>query len=120
MIVQGYELPDLDTYDPDVLERIESAFDKVISTGDEAEKQEKRSANVRMQCEAIAEFIDNLFGEGTAVKVFDGKVNLLKATKAFEEITVALNENSDKQAEEINNIVQKYSPSRAARRGKSK
>ncbi|MBS6162272.1 MAG: hypothetical protein KH847_00220 [Clostridiales bacterium] len=47
--------------------------------------------SIRTQCEAIAECFDRMFGEGTAAKIFDGRVNLRLALKAYEELVSGIN-----------------------------
>ena len=44
--------------------------------------------SIRTQCEAIAECFDRMFGEG---KIFDGRVNLRLALKAYEELVSGIN-----------------------------
>lgn len=112
MKILDFEVNDLDTFDPDVLEQIEIAKEKVLEISANAEKEEKQSVAVRMQCGAVAEFIDTLWGTGTAVKVFNGKINLVKAVKAFECIISGLNADTEKQMSELKAITAKYSPSR--------
>lgn len=116
MKVLDYELENLDTFDPDVLEKIENATDEAVITFDEAKKSEKTSVGIRIQCEAVSKFIDTLWGEGTAKKIFGEKSNLVKSLKAFDEIKQALDEDTEKQTSEMNTIIQKYSPNRAQRR----
>ncbi len=97
MKVLDCELNDLDTFDPDVLEKVENARDRVLEECEQSEKEEKRSASVRRQCGAVAEFIETLWGEGTARKVFGEKTNLLQCLKAFEEICVGLDNDTQNQ-----------------------
>lgn len=112
MKILDFEVNDLDTFDPDMLEQIENAKEKVLEASAKAEKEEKQSVAVRMQCEAVAEFIDTLWEKGTAEKVFGGKANLMKAVKAFECIISGLNSDTEKQMSELKAIAAKYSPSR--------
>lgn len=120
MKVLNIELEDLDTFDPDVVEKIENAREKVLEEVGKAEQAEKRSEGIRIQCAAVAEFMDTLWGEGAAVKVFGKKTNLMQCLKAFEEIMLGFNDDISRQTEEMNGIIKKYSPNRAARRAKEK
>lgn len=112
MKILEFETEKLDTLDPDVIEKIENARDKVLEACEKSESEEKQSVAVRTQCEAVAEFIDALFGNGTAKKVFGEKTSLLKAMKAFEDVMRGLNEDTESQTAEIQNIIKKYSPKR--------
>lgn len=116
MKILEYEVEDLDTFDPDVLEKIESETAKVLDTAEKSKQEEKKSSAIRMQCEAVVNYIDALWGEGTAEKVFNAKTNLIKSLKAFEEIQLGIKADTDMQSEEINKIINKYSPNRAVSR----
>lgn len=120
MKVLECELENLDTFDPDVLEKIENAKDRVLEECEQSEKEEKRSVSIRRQCAAVAEFIETLWGKGTAKKVFSEKTNLLQCLKAFEDIMIGLGEDTNRQTEEVHDMIKKYSPNRAARRSKEK
>lgn len=115
MKVLDYELESLDTFDPDILEKIENAKEKAIATFDNAKNAEKVSASIRIQCEAVSEFIDTLWGNGTSKQIFGEKSNLVISMKAFSEIRQALDEDTERQSAEMDSIMQKYSPDRAAR-----
>jgi acetylglutamate synthase len=106
------EVADLDTLDPDVLAGIENAKDRVIKAVEKAPKMEKQSEAIRVQCQAVADFIDELFGEGTSYKVFNGRTNLLLCMQAFDQIIEEINKNADRQYEEMQTIMAKYSPRR--------
>ena len=106
------EVADLDTLDPDVLEHIEAAKDRVIKAVEKAPKMEKQSEAVRVQCQAVADFIDELFGEGTAYKVFSGRTNLLLCMQAFDQVIQGIDANASRQYEEMQTIMAKYSPRR--------
>lgn len=111
MIINKVELPDLDIFEADVAEKYEKALENVKI---EAKKTEglKTSAVIRKQCNIIFDCFNILFGPGTDRKIFGDKVNLLICMRAFEELVEQVNS----QKEEIDKIVNKYSPNRAARR----
>lgn len=113
MIINGVELEDIDVLDADVAEKYEKALEKVEHISKKVEGM-KVSESIRTQCNAIFDVFNALFGEGTDKKVFGDKVNLLTCLKAFEELVLQANE-QNKEVEELTN---KYSPNRAARRNK--
>lgn len=86
--VNGKEL-EYDIFDADMAELFELEM-KAVTEKMDALSQKKDSLplsqSIRIQCEAVAECFDNLFGAGTSVRIFDGKVNLLLALKCFEEL----------------------------------
>ena len=113
MIINGVELEDLDIYDVEVAEK----FDKALKDIDIAKEEVKGMGNVegiRTLCTAIFEVFNAMFGEGTDKKVFGNRVNLLICLKALEEFVLKMKE----QEKEIDKLMNKYSPNRAARRSK--
>ena len=115
MLINNVELEDIDILDADVAEKYENALETIEGIAEKVEGI-KGSAAIRMQCTAIFNVFNVLFGEGTDKKIFGDKVNLLTCLKAFEElITVA---NSKK--EEVEKLANKYSPNRVNRRGAKK
>lgn len=115
MIINGVELEDIDIYDLEVAEK----YDKVLENLKEIE-QNNNSTNmsmvdtIKIQCNAIFDVFNLMFGEGTDKKVFGSKVNLLVCMEAFEELVSQMN---DKKAE-MEKITNKYSTNRANRRSK--
>lgn len=74
--------------------------------------------SIRMQCEAVAECFDTLFGKGTAAYVFDGEVNLILALKSFTELVEGVNNEKTKIEKLAKAVTTKYSGNRAQRRAK--
>ena len=91
--VNGKEL-DYDIFDADkadFIQRVmEETFQKIASI--DANSPENTWAGfVRENCEAVAAAFDRLWGAGTAVKIFDGVVNLKVAMNAFQELVDGIN-----------------------------
>ena len=63
---------------------------------------------------AIFNFFNELFGEGTDKKIFGDKVNLVTCLKALDEFIAQVRD----QKEQIEEISNKYSINRVARRNK--
>lgn len=86
MIINGVTLPDPDIGDPDFIEKFENAQQKCVDkfTAVAAEKI-KWSEKVRAQCIAVFEFFEEVFGDGTAKKVFGDSVNLKICVDAYAE-----------------------------------
>ncbi len=115
MVIHNIEVGSLDTLDPDVLERVENAAENVIAKVNASANCKKGSESIRMQCEAVNEYLDTLFGKGTADKIFGRKLNLKTALEVFSETTDAINAESKSQETEIKKIVSKYTPNRVKR-----
>lgn len=103
---------DVDFTDADFLQKIEEGSKKVF---EETEKNKNNQLSVadgiRKECEILKDFIDYILGENASEMIFKGKNSLNLCLKAFEDI---INER-DKQIKNINEFVNKYSPSRIQR-----
>lgn len=113
MKINGVELEDLDILDLEVAENFEKTL-KSVENISEKIKGMTVTESIKTQCNAIFNVFNELFGEGTDKKIFGDKVNLLTCLKAFEELVIQVNEKN----QEVENLVKKYSPNRAARRSK--
>lgn len=113
MKINNVELEDLEVFDADVAERYEDALDKIVKQNKGLEGL-KTSVVIRKQCGFIFELFNTMFGEGTDVKVFGGKTNLIVCMKAFEDLV----EYCNLQKQEVEKFSSKYSANRAQRRAK--
>jgi hypothetical protein len=113
MIINNVELQNLDIFDVEVAEKYEKVLEKVIKEA-KATEGVKTSEVIRIQCMIVFECFDELFGQGTAKKIFGEKMNLINCLRAFQELV----ENVNGQKEEVNKITSKYSSNRAQRRSK--
>ena len=81
--ILGVEL-EADLLNPDVRERYEKCIEKVVEQSEKAKECVKTSEAIRMQCNAVIESLEEMFGEGTAKRVLGEKTNLLVCLDAFE------------------------------------
>lgn len=92
MIINNVELPDIDVSDALVMENYEAAHDKVAEKMNNLDVNGKRRSElIRIQCEAVFGFFEDVFGEGTAKKVFGESVNLTTCLTAYEAVVVEVN-----------------------------
>lgn len=92
MVINNVTLPDIDVADALEMERYEKANDTVSEKMKQLDTNGKRRSElIRIQCTAIFEFFDDVFGEGTAKKVFGESVNLTTCINAYEGVIVAVN-----------------------------
>lgn len=104
---------EFDFLDADDVERFEREAKRVKEECDIKDKKEMSYAEViREECNIIDTFFDNVFGQGTAEKLFNGKKNLNEHIKAFEDI---VNEKI-KQHKDLNNAFERYQPNKEQRR----
>lgn len=112
MQIRGVEV-NFDFLDADNIEKFEDEAKKVKEKADSYKKQEmKLSEAIKTECGIIKTFFNNVFGEGTALKVFGEKNNLNDCIKAFSDIV----EYKVKQQKDIENTFARYTPNRAQRR----
>lgn len=107
--------------DADCLERLENASKKVKEKAEAGEKEElSLSESIRKECNIINEFIDEVFGEGIAEKVFKGKKDLQEHMEVFTDIMNAKIETT-KATQNLYDTLEykaKYMPNRENRRYK--
>ncbi len=112
MNILGVELPDIDYLDVDVMEKVNEAFQKVVDdVGDKGQYSDMKNTDaIRYQCKSIDNFLDTVFGAGTAQRVFKGKVHYGEHLKAFGIVSEFVQEKKG----EINDLMDEYSPNRIA------
>lgn len=113
MLINGVELEDIDIYDLEVAEKYDKALERIKSL-EENNKNVSMVEMIKINCNAIFDVFNLMFGAGTDKKVFGDRANLLICMTAFEELASQMN---DKKAE-MEKITNKYSPNRANRRTK--
>ena len=77
VVLQGQTLK-ANLLNPEVSKRYEDGFDKVVKTFNEAAKCERGSDGIRMQCQAVIDYVTDIFGEEQAKKVFGESTDLLE------------------------------------------
>ena len=118
--VNGKKL-DYDIFDADKADFAQAAMEEVskkIASIDVNSPETTWSGFIREACEAVADCFDSLFGDGTAVKIFGGAVNLKLAMKAFEELVDGINAEKAELEAMAKAVKVKYSGNRAQRRAK--
>ncbi len=116
MLIREREIKSLDLLNADVLEKVEDASQKVYEQCEKAQELKRESAGIRQQCEAIAEFIDTIFGDGTAKQLLGDGANLLTCVDTFGEIMNKIEQEKAEQTQKIQSIFSKYSPSRTRKK----
>jgi hypothetical protein len=113
----GQEL-ELDLFDADVMEVYEKSMDKVVKRAEETKKHTKMSNadGIREMCGIVKDFFDEVFGEGTADKLFKDKSNLAICMDAFGIVS----SEAGKMKGQVNAITNKYNMNRAQRRQEGK
>ena len=118
MLINGVELKDIDIFDLEASEVIENAIEKVNKVC-ESKQPSKMSESIRLQCTAVFDCFNEIFGEGTDKKVFGNKVNLMDCLRAFGDLVENMAKQREDAEKEVNNLTSKYSSNRAQRRSKN-
>lgn len=95
-----------DLMDADFMEKFEQSMIKMRDTA-QAKKRENfptAAANYRAQCEVVNVCFDEIFGAGTADRLFHGKMNVMEHLKAIEKV----NEWAASERKTLNDFTNRY------------
>ena len=110
MKINGVEL-EVNFLDADFMEKVENCCRKVSEQAEKSKTELKNltlSQQIKAECKIIKDFFDELFGEGTSEKIFQGKNDLMLCLSAFQDLIEA----KAKMQQEMNSLFAKYSPDR--------
>ncbi|MGM8240110.1 DUF6673 family protein (plasmid) [Clostridium perfringens] len=107
---------EFDAYDLEDVEKAQKEMNKVVAALKNPPRNFNRIEGIKYTVKIVRDCLDNIFGKGSAEKVFKGKTNMKLALKAFEEITIGMQEQDSEFKKEIEATREKYSPNRAERR----
>lgn len=109
---------EFDAYDLEDVEKAQKEMNKVVAALKNPPRNFNRIEGIKYTVKIVSDCLDNIFGKGSAEKVFKGKTNMKLALKAFEEITIGMQEQDSEFKKEIEATREKYSPNRAERRNR--
>lgn len=115
MVINNVELPDIDLADLEIAENFEKSLNDCAAKVGEVKKTENRVQLIKVNCNAVFDVFDNVFGDGTAKKVFGDKTNILCCNKALAELIDAAKRIDEENARITTDIFAKYSSVRAIR-----
>ncbi|MGU8438969.1 DUF6673 family protein [Clostridium perfringens] len=115
MKINGVEFK-FDAYDLEDVEKAQKEMNKVVAALKNPPRNFNRIEGIKYTVKIVSDCLDNIFGKCSAEKVFKGKTNMKLALKAFEEITIGMQEQDSEFKKEIEATREKYSPNRAERR----
>ena len=114
--INGISLP-LDLEDADVMERYENAFEAMAAAEKKIPKDGKRSAVYRAYCMLYRNLFDQLFGEGTANKIFANQpMSAAVYEEAYDSFLTFAKTQTTAANERRNALLNKYQPNRAQKR----
>lgn len=112
--VNGKKL-EYDIFELEKAELFEQEMNSVVNKMNALQNREESitlAQSIRTQCEVIAECFDHLFGEGTAEKIFDGRINLLLALNSYEELINGIHAEKSQVEKIAKAAVSKYGKTR--------
>lgn len=123
MLINGYEI-EFDNTDVEQNERFENAILNMQEKDKNIQEKIKqldgdihsRSKSLRMQCEIVFEFFDEIFGEGTHKNIFKNKVSLKLCIDTVEEFIAEIVAKDKEYSRMLENKTKKYSSNRAKRK----
>lgn len=71
---------------PKVMKKFEDGIKEVVQKANDAKENPVGSEGVEAQCNAVIDFIDDIFGKGSARGVFGEETDLLTCLDAFSEL----------------------------------
>lgn len=111
MILNGVEIQDIDVLDLDIREKVDKAREKVANKfANSSNYKGTDIEKAKTMCDDISNFVDEVYGKGTANKVFKGRYNLRIAMEAFETVIEDINKQDKDFAEYSNKVQAKYKP----------
>ena len=95
-------------------------YEKVIARFDDSRKKLPKdgpySQVMRVFCTNLRDFFDDMFGAGTAEKLFADRLNGSELTEAYEDFLRFVAAQGERISAITNRISERYSPNRAQRR----
>ena len=83
--IQGQELT-ADLLNPEIVKKFEDGYDAVLECFRETEGITPGSEGIRKQCQAVIDYVTDIFGETGARKVFGAETDLLTWLDVMEEM----------------------------------
>lgn len=104
MKIKNIEI-EFDFLDADNVEIFEKEAQKVVEKAQE-KKEMTYSQALRMECDIVEEFLDNVFGEGISKDLFNGKKNLKEHIEIFQYVV----DEKNKAQADMQKLYNKYAP----------
>lgn len=111
---------EIDMEDVDFLEKYEKAFSALELKEHELQKIGTRSSIVREYCNMFYQLFDDIFGAGTADKLFNGKRNTRLCEECYDSFIGECTKSVAQADKRRNSMMNKYKPNRAQRRAAGK
>lgn len=107
--INGIRL-EIDMADVDFIERYEAAFEKMQEEEEKLPQNAKNSNIAAAYVKMFYNLFDNIFGDGTGNKVFDGKRNLNLCLEAYDRFFEICTKQVEENNKTMSKIFSKYTP----------
>lgn len=111
---------EIDMEDADFLEKYEKAFDVMGLQEEKLQKTGSQSAIVKEYCNMFYRLFDDIFGEGTGDKLFDGKKNVRACEECYMSFIAECKKGVLEANKRKNAMMNKFKPNREQRRAAGK
>lgn len=127
LVINGVEL-ELNIFEANQAEMFEDANKRVLEEIRKVINASTGSESIKLFCDVVYDFFDDVFGEGTGDQVFEGRLDMLECLEAYTEV-IEYSKEGNKKANELLGRIQKHSSptkiaevkqSRAERRAQSR
>lgn len=96
--INGVEL-EFDVYEADNAELYQNETEKIIKICEKLKDNEDMAKAIRVQCKAIFDFVDALFGKDKHKELFGESVNLKTCAKVYADINSAIASDKEEMLE---------------------
>lgn len=111
---------EIDVDDADFMERFEKSFEALEKKENALKKSGLQSSILKDYCQMFYDLFDNIFGCGTAEKLFNGKKNARICEDCYESFIDECNKCVNEANKRRTSMMNKYKPNRAQRRAQNK
>ena len=127
LVINGIEL-ELNIFEANQAEAFEKANKKVLEEKIKVDNFPELSDKIKFFCDIVYDFFDDVFCEGTADQIFEGRLNMLECLEAYTEVIEYSNGDNEKanellgrlQRQSSSNKIEEIKQSRAQRRAQSR
>ncbi len=107
LVINGIEL-ELNIFEATQAELFEQANERVLEERDKVNDIPGLSGKIKLYCDIVYDFFDDVFGDGTANSIFEGRQNMLECLEAYMDVVEYANSSTGK-ADELMERVKKQS-----------
>ena len=109
---------EIDMEDADFQDKYQTAFDKMAETEKKLVKAGRAADITRAYCHMYFDLFDDIFGDGTADKIFNGKCKTSVCEEVYMQFIGECSRQVSAMMKHRDAFVKKFTPNRAARRDK--